>query len=74
MKKLRNCPFCGQEVKLAYPDFGYISEPHNEWNLSHFCDPGMGLTVSVGVYGKTEAEVADRWNGGVDYGEVDIAD
>lgn len=59
---------------MTYPSFDFVKS-HNLWNLNHFCPhPEGDMGVVLSVYGKTEAEVADRWNGGVDYGEVDIAD
>lgn len=60
---MRNCPFCGAEVKSTYPDLSYITK-HDLWIFSHHCNlKNPDLTVCVNVYGKTFEEVLRRWNG-----------
>lgn len=76
MRKMRNCPFCNGAVKA---DDGLLGVHYNpqlkKWLFDHFCDEEHPTEdVSITVYGKTKQEVIDKWNGGVDLGEVDIAD
>lgn len=64
MKKLRNCPFCKKEVKEYYP-YLHFNENMEEWIFSHNCEHTEdAFEVCITVYGKTEQEVIDKWNGG----------
>ena len=60
MNRLRRCPFCRKEVKDSYPYLAYFEEL-DKWVLSHYCNKTNAATIDV--YGKTEQEVIDKWNG-----------
>lgn len=60
MKKLRNCPFCNKDINDDLIGVHY-SKGINKWVFSHYCDGANGVTIDV--YGKTEQEVIDNWNG-----------
>lgn len=63
MSNLRKCPFCGEEVKAEYPYLDYLKNLEI-FMLAHYCPHGSGgISVGVSVYGKTEKEVIDKWNG-----------
>lgn len=65
MRKLRNCPFCGAEVNAEYP-FLMHNEESGHFVLSHFCHQAElegKLDICIAVYGKTEEEVIEKWNG-----------
>jgi hypothetical protein len=60
---MRNCPFCGEKIERGFPTFGF-NPRSGKWHLEHFCDLfSPEVTVSIAVYGKTEQECIDRWNG-----------
>lgn len=71
MKKLRNCPFCGADVNTDIPCLGvHFNKLIGKWIFSHQCSPDpKALTVDVTVWGKTEEEVVDKWNGEVETSE-----
>jgi hypothetical protein len=60
MKKLRNCPFCNKDVNDDLLGVHY-SEGIKKWVFAHYCDGAKGVTIDV--YGETEQEVIDKWNG-----------
>jgi hypothetical protein len=63
MKKMRNCPYCGEDVGTDILGVHY-NEQLGKWLFNHFCDhKGGDIAVSVTVYGNTEQEVIDKWNG-----------
>lgn len=63
MNRLRRCPFCKAEVEDEYPYLHY-NEILDKWVLDHWCDKNVSTDgVYITVYGKTEQEVIDKWNG-----------
>ncbi len=59
MSRLRNCPFCNKEVdEFMNPHFNGIMR---KWVLSHYCDGTNAATIDV--YGFTEQDCVDKWNG-----------
>lgn len=60
MNRLRRCPFCKKEVEDTHPYLHYNASLH-KWVLSHYCNKTEAVTIDV--YGKTEQEVIDKWNG-----------
>ena len=54
---MRNCPFCKQKIDDV-PRYNTILRL---WILSHYCDGVNAVTIDV--YGETEQEVIDKWNG-----------
>ena len=65
LKKMRKCPFCGSDHSDHWTFFGYPSS--GEVMLEHFCHPNNqpGLHTTICVYGATEDECVERWNGDV---------
>ena len=63
MKKLRNCPFCGKKVDSGFPTLFY-NPLTGKWVLSHWCNEAAPTSdVYITVYGKTEQDAIDKWNG-----------
>ncbi len=63
MSRFRACPFCKKDVDCAYPYIHY-HEDMGKWIFSHYCDhPITHFHVTIDVYGFTEQEVVDKWNG-----------
>ena len=60
MNRLRRCPFCKKEAEDRYPYLGY-NDFLDEWILDHRCDEVNAVCITV--YGKSEQEVIDKWNG-----------
>lgn len=60
MNRLRRCPFCKKEVKDTRP-YLHFNEKLNKWVLNHYCNGTEAVTIDV--YGKTEQEVIDKFNG-----------
>ena len=54
---MRNCPFCKKEID----DVPRYNATLKQWILSHYCDGVKAVTIDV--YGATEQEVIDKWNG-----------
>lgn len=62
MARLKSCPFCKDEVAQGFPYLFEMSD--GEWVYSHCCKHPVGkLSVTIDVYGNTEQEVIDKWNG-----------
>ncbi len=62
MSEMKRCPICGKEVADEYRLMVFIEE-RGVWYFSHYCDHEVNeLSVSIGVWGKTRAEVIERWN------------
>lgn len=62
MGRMRNCPFCGKEVSDGFPSLMYVNTI-NQWNYHHAC-PHIGeVEVVVTIYGDSEEEVIEKWNG-----------
>jgi hypothetical protein len=63
MKRMRNCPFCKKEVEDGWPYIHY-TEIIDKWVFDHYCNPDKPTTdVCITIYGKSEQEVIDKWNG-----------
>lgn len=61
---MRNCPFCNKEVdEKAYVYGVHYNEKISKYLFDHVCHLAEGIDVSITVYGLTEDEVIDRWNG-----------
>ena len=60
---MRNCPFCNEKAKRGFPHF-YLMED-GDWVFSHHCKlkPFPSLTGCITIYGASEQEVIDIWNG-----------
>ena len=68
MGRLRNCPFCGKDVNDEYYDVHY-NDKIDKWLFSHWCnDESATDDVYLTVYGNSEQDVIDKWNG-VRHGE-----
>lgn len=66
MKKLRNCPFCNAEVDANDPVYGvHFNKLIGKWLFGHSCHHALPVEVDITVYGETEEEVVNRWNGEV---------
>ena len=63
MARMRNCPFCQKDVNDDF--FGvHFNKLIGKWIFNHACDPmNATMDVDITVYGKTEQEVIDKWNG-----------
>ncbi len=60
---MRKCPFCNKEVEMRFPFLSYI-KGLDQWSFSHHCEMTGGvLDVCIDIYGATEQEVIDKWNG-----------
>lgn len=63
MGRMRNCPFCGNEVSDGFPYLMYVNTI-NQWNYHHACPHiGAEVEVVVTIYGDSEEEVIEKWNG-----------
>ena len=64
MARMRKCPFCEKEVAESYPHLMY-NQQIGKWVFDHWCEGNERneMPVVITVYGKTEQEVIDRWNG-----------
>ena len=63
MKKMKNCPFCNRAVNEEYP-YVHFNDSLGTWIFSHYCkNPGRVLSVTIDIYGNSEQEVIDLWNG-----------
>lgn len=60
MSRLKDCPFCNKAVV----DDVHYNELNERWIFSHYCKtiPNK-LSVTIDIYGKSEQEVVDLWNG-----------
>lgn len=58
--EIKKCPFCGSEIKDAFP-FLYEME-EGSWLLSHYCEKGFPLSVTIDVYGASKEKVVEIWN------------
>lgn len=59
---MRRCPFCKADVKLEYPYLLAFTE--GGFVFSHYCkNDTLQPSISVDVYGRTEQEIKDKWNG-----------
>lgn len=68
MNRLRACPFCKKRLEDGVCLGVHYNQGLDKWLLDHWCnqkDATMGVIITV--YGKTEQEVIDKWNG--DYEE-----
>ena len=60
---MRNCPFCGEKVKMGFPNIAYLEE-RKIWALDHFCHiSSLQLDAAISIYGATKEEVIQKWNG-----------
>lgn len=64
---MRNCPFCGKEVKLAAPALMYLPN-EKKWSFMHHCN--LKFTVMITV--DSPEEILELWEG--KYGEEHSAD
>ena len=63
MGRLRECPFCHKEVKDGFP-YLHFHQEMKKWVFSHYCDHPKGqFHVTIDLYGMTEQECVDKWNG-----------
>ena len=63
MARLRACPFCKKEVEQGFPYLHY-HDVMGQWIYSHYCDHPEGkFHATIDVYGFTEQDVVDKWNG-----------
>lgn len=53
---MKNCPFCGREVKPCFP---YMMKMEDKtFSFLHACNKQM----SILIYADTEEEVVEKWN------------
>lgn len=63
MSRLKECPFCNKAVDDGYP-YLHLNENTNKWIFSHYCKTMPNrLSVTIDIYGESEQEVVDLWNG-----------
>lgn len=57
---MRDCPFCSKGIVLDEISLTKLDE--GDFAFTHFCHT-PGLHVAVTIYGRTEQEIKDKWNG-----------
>lgn len=63
MSRFRTCPFCKKEVDGNYP-YIHFNEVMGKWIFSHYCEhPDGQFHVTIDIYGFTEQDCIDKWNG-----------
>ena len=64
MGRLRNCPFCKKDVNHEIKELNvHYNKMIGKWIFFHTCSPRATDCVNVCVYGDSEQEVIDKWNG-----------
>ena len=60
MSRLKDCAFCNNAVD----DNVHFNGFNKRWIFNHYCKtiPGR-LSVTIDIYGESEQEVVDLWNG-----------
>lgn len=61
--EMRDCPFCNAKISSEFPDMMFV-EGLKKYVFTHACNYVNGAhTVFVSIYGDTEEEAINKWNG-----------